>query len=511
MRKNLNYGKIPRRGELMMQKKNVYGMMVQQALKHAVEGGKKEILFQCGDANELAQWNLSRLKQQIITEKNYKKFQQNYQTKLDNFGPQGYAVGDKLAHHWGHQGWFYAVTETTPDYYRFVESFWPPRTLLYHLYQTSATVPGVSPGTLPADREKFFDKIGRELFIQYRDEGYQALSNELKNAVKIITGQEVPATAQALSLARLEEIFPRQLGYGQFLDRLDSVWHESGLDKIILDHYTELGKVALTEPTPDDRPVIYYDSRNKDINFMLTKSSLKAPEIGKTYVVPRRDQYNINFMNYPPTGKPLHYKIYNWYEKTLEQELKKHGIVVQKVPLTTTKRGRVREAHAWKVKSGITQFKRRPLTALAARPELKMDCETLPRLQAAALKFGVRPEYLTIVNDFLVGPTGLKKIGEHISETGEVRLANSSLAILAHEGLHKLKAQGVIPPKEYRRLGPGPEKESPKLSLRKKLILTSGIPRIISFIPRGPNVMRNMRRCLWRCIMKTIAGPGKIY
>ena len=442
----------PRRGELMLQKKNIYGMMVQQAIKHAVEGGKKEILFQCGDANELAQWNYSRLKQEIVTEKNYKKFQQNYQTKLNKFGSRGYAVGDKLPHSWGSEGWFYVVTEATADHYRLLETYWPTRNLLDRLKQINAPMPSGVAATSPADRVKLYNKISTDLFIRYRDDSYRAFYNEIKNAVKIITGHEPPDTTKALPLARLKKIFPRQLGYHEFSNQLDEFWHEFKLDEIILKDYTGLGKVVLKEPSPDESSVIYYNSRDKEINFLFTKSALKAPEIGKAYVVPRQDQYNINFMHYPPKGKPLHYKIYNWYEKTLEQEFKKHGISVEKVPITTTKRGCVWEAHAWKIKSGITQFKRRPMTAFAARTELKMDCETLPRLQAAALKFRIWPQHLTIVNDFLVGRTGLKKIGEHTPETGEVRLANNSLAVLAHEGLHKLKAQGVIPAKEYRAL-----------------------------------------------------------
>ena len=61
-------------GQIMLQTKNMTSMMVQHALRHALRTGKKDILFQCGDANDLTQWGRQSLREVRVTRRNYKKF-----------------------------------------------------------------------------------------------------------------------------------------------------------------------------------------------------------------------------------------------------------------------------------------------------------------------------------------------------------------------------------------------------------------------------------------------------
>ena len=125
---------------------------------------------------------------------------------------------------------------------------------------------------------------------------------------------------------------------------------------------------------------------------------------------------------------------------------------MKRLKFVTTKKGTKKIAHAWKIIDGIENFRKTPLTVFSTRAKLKMDCESLPRLQAAMEKFGGTAQQLKIANDFLVARLGPVRTGAFDPTTGEIKLANRSLAVLAHEGLHKLKARGVIPTQDYRAL-----------------------------------------------------------
>ena len=146
-----------------------------------------------------------------------------------------------------------------------------------------------------------------------------------------------------------------------------------------------------------------------------------------------------------------HYRIHRWYEKTLQEEFKRHKLKYEKVPITTLVRGKPRQAHAWKITAGLSEFKKRPLAVFATGTELRMDCVTLPQLQAAAAKFGGPPQELNILNQ-LIMTQGVSRLGRYQPTRDSITLANRSLAILAHEGLHRLKAKGLLPPREYRAL-----------------------------------------------------------
>ena len=72
-------------GRELRRKKNIYGIMIQQAVKHALSTGHKEILFQAGDACEIAQWRQKNFCQITVTEKNYALVNKIYQEEVDRF------------------------------------------------------------------------------------------------------------------------------------------------------------------------------------------------------------------------------------------------------------------------------------------------------------------------------------------------------------------------------------------------------------------------------------------
>ena len=440
-------------GEIMLQKKNIYGMMVQQALKHAVEQGRKEILFQCGDANELTQWERRRLKTVNVTKRNYKKFEADYQQKMEKFDPKSCQVGDVFKFPQGRYG-NYFVTETGPGYYRVYEDFERPPSLFLHLRNPEARGKGITPYYTEQNWNDPLDLLLKNMFQNYKSGDYGALLSEIKASIKLLTKTDLPKKHDPAQLAKLKQLLPvsAELDYYDFKGGLDLIWHELDYDQHLRACYPDIKKLIITDKGCPKSRIIFYNSCLKTKNFLYKKSKFQAPEIGKSYLTPTQDRYNINFAVCENVPLAAHRRMYNWYEKTLYQEFKKYGLGVEKIPITSIKNGREVTAHAWKIKSGISEFKKRPLALFSTRGELKMDCETLPRLQIAAAKFGCTPSQLTIVNDFLTEGQAPKRSGAYEKTTGEIYLANHSLAILAHEGLHKLKARGVIPAAEYRAL-----------------------------------------------------------
>ena len=441
----------PERGEIMLQKKNIYGMMVQEAVKHGLASGKEKIMFQCGDANEFTQWGARRLKTVTVTKRNFKKFEENYLEKIKGFGPHGYQTGDVYKPSSGLNMHHY-VTAIGPEQYQVYQGSSFVQPLLMCLRHKV----GERSGKLSGEAlTKWVDKaqgLLPELFSHHKEGDYAKLLTEIKMLLQELTSEKLPAEHTPEQLARLKKIFPYGLEIFDFVNCLDALWHEFEYDKIIFARFPELKKFQIRDNELVSSRVVYYNCQDKDLNLTFKKSDYKAPEIGKSYLSPADDRYNINFASTPREEYAHHQHIYNWYEKTLYQEFKKYGLGVERVPITTVRRGRKITAHAWEIKSGLKEFKQRPIAIFSTRGELKMDCETLPRLQIAAAKFGCTPSQLTIVNDFLTEGQAPKRSGAYEKDTGEIYLANHSLAILAHEGLHKLKARGVIPAAEYRAL-----------------------------------------------------------
>ena len=444
--RNAAYWTDPSLGKIMLQTKNIYGTMVQQAIKHGLERGKKEILFQCGDANEFAQWDNRRLKPVTVTKRNYKKFQLAYETQIKKFGPKGYQQGEYYALDENKYRREFVI-EASADSCRIFQDLWHPRPLLELLRTPEWRGPGEFPGK-PGDKlDEMINVVEDKAYQREQKYSYTELLTEIKNFLNTVTHAQLPKRHSKKELALAKHYFAGGVSHEGAIRKIDQLFHQLDYDKLILKHFPALKKLIL-----NNGELIYYNSKNKLFNHVYRKSDYQAPELGQTYITPTKDRFNINFASHK-TGQYAGYRqMHDWYEKTLYQELKKHKLGVERVPITTIKRGRKVTAHAWKIKSGLAEFKKRPIAIFSTRGELKMDCETLPRLQTAAAKFGCTPSQLTIVNDFLTEGQAPKRSGAYEKDTGEIYLANHSLAILAHEGLHKLKARGVIPAAEYRAL-----------------------------------------------------------
>ena len=343
------------RAQIMLQKKNIYGMMIQQAIKHALERGKKEILFQCGDANEFSQWGNRRLKPVTVTNRNYKKFQQAYRAQLKKFGERGYQQGeayfqDEAEYHCDF------VIEAGPDYYQIYQDIWRPRALIDLVQTTKFTGPGPLPGD-PGDMlDELIEDLEYNTYTLSQTNSQAQILTEIKNFLNTVFHAQIPPQHTKTELAHAQRLFIPRVSYTAVNSQIDQFLHQLEYDKLILPHLRGIKKFALNNGT-----VIYYNSENRKRNHVFRKSDYQAPALGQTYITPTQDRYNINFARHR-TGKFVGYhKMHNWYEKTLRQELKKYQLGVERVPITTIKRGRTVTAHAWKIISGIKEFKKRPL------------------------------------------------------------------------------------------------------------------------------------------------------
>ena len=172
----------------MLQNKNVYSMMVQQALKHAVERGKKDILFQAGDANEIAQWGQHYFKTVTVTKRNFNKFYENYANKIKLFGPRGVKRGDVIEGEVG-SNICSVILETGTNYYKAYTSYKGTFSLLSTLTEAEQ---GWQGGDFHIDLETVATAVRdrKRVFYEFYDnKDYEGMLKTINELVGIITGK----------------------------------------------------------------------------------------------------------------------------------------------------------------------------------------------------------------------------------------------------------------------------------------------------------------------------------
>ena len=196
----------------------------------------------------------------------------------------------------------------------------------------------------------------------------------------------------------------------------------------------------------------YYINKNKwKIHRTIKKADITKPVKGKTYYF---EKNIFEFDNIIDEFKYLRADtrktVFLWYEKRIPEILKELGLKCKKSPiyLYAMNKKRPQKAYAWEITDGLDNFKSLPITMFSTKGYLKMDCETLPKLNHAAKKFGLSPLHLNIVNDYIT-KDGIKHTGSYDCNNDEITITGNSLAILAHEGWHRLCKKGMVSTKEY--------------------------------------------------------------
>ena len=181
----------------------------------------------------------------------------------------------------------------------------------------------------------------------------------------------------------------------------------------------------------------------------FTPEQFIEPQKGKTYIIAP------NELEAPLVKKAKARRgaegIFTFHEKTLPEIFGQLGLTYKPVLIRASYDGRRKSATAWLITAGLKELQATPRPSFATGPELKVDSENLPRLQTALEKFGLAPTRVKVVNDWICG-AGAPRLGKYDPGRDAITLSSPSLSLAAHEGLHRLVAQGLVPPREYRSL-----------------------------------------------------------
>ena len=436
---------------LLTGRKNIDREMVQQAVKHALARGKTRIIFQAGSAVEYAQWGGKSTQKITVTEKNFPRFQQNYQRKVQEFNnlkPGAFftwethpTANDHLDLTVRRDG---IVIENQGDRLTLADSGWVDKGLMSAMYFLDF-----------ADDSGYW-RAARTLFSRVQA-AYAAQAPEQVVAAlqDVFTYFQLPAPTapQARQSAVVREIIsqhpPTADGYvtiTHVLKHLQGYLEEFKLVGPLLKKVPELTALKLSGK-------VFYicqaSVRQPDYYFHLNE--IHKPVLGRSYKM-MRNVFALKTLRAHLTANEIDYreKVITWYDKRLPVILKDLGLTVKKVPLRAEEEysSRLRRGQGWEIIAGVENFKSRPLERFAQPAALLRDEVPLLALRTAAQKFGVGPAQLSVLNNWL-GTTGTPAAGSYTPVTDTIKLANRSLAILTHEGWHRLVAHNLVPPKIY--------------------------------------------------------------
>ena len=195
---------------------------------------------------------------------------------------------------------------------------------------------------------------------------------------------------------------------------------------------------------------MYVNTRQTYKLHDIKKSVIKPPVVGEYYqFFPEGNEHEFPDLIFKIDYR---YKIHNWYEKRSRKFLKSWGWAMKEVVIETKRDAKTISTHAWKITSGIDNFKQAPLISFASHDEFKDDVESLEKLEIAASKFGLNSHKLNIVNDWIIDE-GTKHSAYYDKTGHEISLSSPSLSLLAHEAAHFFIDNNLINDKEYRSNG----------------------------------------------------------
>ena len=352
----------PALGRELLRPKNIYGMMIQQAVKHALQTGQKEILFQAGDAVQISQWrtaNFSRIK---VTPDNYAKVNMIYEEtcRLLAAGP-GVIFKKPNRYHV-----LEAVVRATPEILE-TRRVRPEQLSLLavipHLIDVKAHT-SVGWRTSAAQIANLGREECRELF--WAGASADLLHARLELLLIQLTGcTPIPAarTAQCAHLAALTNYFkttPTLNLDQQFRAITEAYFSAWGYDKILLEYFPSLRKMVLRGERPTNfGNYFYYNQAARSDKRLYHVKNCRPPVLGKSYLVSKEASYDINL--YKMRGPVQNAEIHNWYETEIPRQLKKYGLGYKKVSIYSRNLEDPQQAHAWKIISGLEEFAQRPL------------------------------------------------------------------------------------------------------------------------------------------------------
>ena len=429
----------PARAQVLLSAKTMDLTLVQEAVRYALGAGKKDIYFQDGDAMELAQYSRQSFEEIMITEENYAQYAAEHRQHLEDFAQ--IAVGDDLAIAGQPTRLVY---DKTPTILKIVNYPMSDMTTMFDYLINSHRLP------TRENKEQLLLAL-RKVEHTLRQKKFPETLTALNEFWEEMAQKKLPRRAAAAKLRFLKKHPDATETREFFANFLEDYAQKFNYLEVFHAAFPTVPVIA----NPRRKGEVYYvdESTQEDIEHFNIKI-LSPPEVGKVY---------LKFIGAPNDFFSIYHSggrsNYNWYHKRVPAALKKLGLACERVKLSAIAVNRdfpaqqttERTAHAWRIVDGLEDFKRRPLALFASHAQMHTDTVTLRELAVAAKKFNLARNQVKVLDDYICA-AGASRTGVYYPQTQTVELANCSLATLAHEGIHHLAVQGLIPPKDYKAL-----------------------------------------------------------
>ena len=216
-------------GDELRRSKNIYGMMIQQAVKHALENGFRKIMFQAGDACELAQWKVKNFMNQKVTEKNYAQINECYEREISYFT----AAPGTIIERPEMQNKPEFIIKSSPNSYVTQNLHENPHSILSEIYNSTE-----NPLAVMRDNQAWIQQLKCEKEIRARRPRRAHI--EFKKLIKELIGMIPPGPDTAAQIADWEERAPATTLRHQTAEKIiESYLERWGYDKILLEHFSE--------------------------------------------------------------------------------------------------------------------------------------------------------------------------------------------------------------------------------------------------------------------------------
>ena len=452
----------PTDGQLaMLNPKNLHLVMVQEAVKHALGRGKKNIMFHTAETMQVAQFGAIQISEEVVTKENYPEMLKNYQGEIDHFTNVSYM--DEITNNdmmFKFDGG--VVYERAENYYKIAP-------IIDYMFETIN----------PPDGAKFNrDSKLSTLAASLRSGDFKTFLSNFHLMIAHSCNYPRPLSAVDKKLRFLKDL--RRANETEFVCNVVDI-----IEKYSIKFYDKIYKrqlppgIKIMEKSGKGKNIRYYVNLNDKNCAVVNKKDIITPVIGKKYPVAVEA---VEKPLCPYRHLSTKYNIYKWYNKKLPGTLKKLGFSFEKISLTSLDEKNT--VPVFQITGGLEEFKSNPQRFFSSNHEIKKDIEALPQLYAAAAKFGLAAEKLSIINQLISMNDDEKFAGVYDKPSDHITLARGSLSSLAHEGLHRLHSKNLIPQREYKALIKAGKRLAQDYKKRDEILRKDSAGRDI--YPKGP-------------------------
>ena len=359
---------------ILLRRKNLYTVMVQEALKHAVSSGKERIIFQAGSAVAWAQWQSKIvLRKTVITPTNYPVFAQHYKencAQLEKLSlgiiPAPQSPREKKFHEKylrRASGSSMIVYDKQPGKISARRIFTAPLAGSLHYAIHGCYMHRIKHSATRTPIMAEFSKAHKEwetISVAVRQAQPEKIVDAMENILGIIDpGHQVTRREEkitylsGLNFAEIVTAASRRLAWNTHLVWLEKYLEKFNHAKVLLQHFPEIQVIDFTEAQAGRHR--FYLSPIDGAYFYLDQKDFFQPKLGARYL--EGVQYFRGGQASPLSVK--NYNVYLWYEKTLPKILTSLGLAIEKVTLFNINAKHPLEG--WEIKSGLPEFASRPI------------------------------------------------------------------------------------------------------------------------------------------------------